>query len=572
MPPPPKRRCLLLADGTTLACFQRGEHDAPTLVLEPNGRAYSFIAPNGSLSRHLTATSGSTHRAMVREALRARNQFAFSTADGSGEAVEPYVHGALLDKRVLKESVSIKRPRQTLQTRWPSGCLHVPTLYDERFGAFFMHSLDGRASMRLRGHGRLVDIEYTIQVNMSKETTSATQPEPSTFTTTTLRQTFGSAFPPPAFAFPTRLLLMVKDAWQAGIQDVSVLPQSHESAVSQLPANGAFTARPEFTALSEQPGGLTMTDVLRVASRPSRALYARVAVEVQEEMTYLLYRRREPSDPLLTILCELHDQSGLLECQASETSSICRWYDARGQLQQQFPLNVLPPSSFFTPESSSAPSIASVCSHLEYIISSFLATAAVTSSVEPHESESASCELVEQAENETGRFRAFADGHVRVAFADRTILQIAGDRTLCSFFFADGSSADMTVDSAPEMPHQSYIRRALEFADWAFATPEQRFARHLQRQQSELMVQQELHRIKVRCGLNSQQQQQLDPTTNLPDLDAMRSWGATAMMTSPPLASGGRLSLASVQQLQDETRQHMAHVDSLLRQAASDTQ
>lgn len=562
-PPPPKRRCLLLADGTTLACFQRGEHDAPTLVLEPNGRAYSFIASNGSLSRHLTATCGSTHRAMVREAVRARNQFVSSTAvaaaDGSG-AVEPYVHSALLDKRALKESVSANRPRQTLQTRWPSGCLHVATLYDERSGAFLMHSLDGRASIRLCCHGRLVDVEYTIQVNMSKETPSATQPEPSTYTTTTLRQTFGSAFPPPAFAFPTRLLLMVKNALQAGLREVSVLPQSHESAVSQLPANGAFTARPEFTVLSEEAGGLTMTDVLRVASRPSKPLYARVAVEVQEEITYLLYRRREPSDPLLTILCELHDQSGLLECQTSEGSSICRWYDARGCLQQQFPLAVLPPSSFFTPETSSTPSIASVCSHLEYIISSFMAAEAA-SPVSSIESESASWELVEQAENEIGRFRAFADGHVRVAFADRTIVQIAGDRTLCSFFFADGSSADMTVDSAPETPHQRYIRRALEFADWAFATPEQRFARHLQRQQSEFMVQQELQRIKVRCGMNSQQ-------LDLPDLG---SWGATAMMTNAPSASGG-LSLASVLQLQEETRQHMAHVDSLLLQASSDTQ
>lgn len=351
--PPPKRRCLLLADGTTLACFQRSEHDAPTLVLEPNGRAYSFIAPNGSLSRHLTATSSSTHRAMVREAMRARNQFAFSTDDGRG-SVDPYVHGVLLYKRALKESVSAKRLRQALQTRWPSGCLQVHTLYDESSGTFLMHSLDGRASMRLRGHGRLVDVEYTIQVNMSKETPSATQPEPSTYTTTTLRQTFSSAFPPPAFAFPTRLLLMVKDASQCDLQEVSVQPQSHESAVSLLPVNGAFTARPEFTALanSNETDGLTMTDVLRVASRPSKALYARVAVEVQEEITFLLYRRRKLSDPLLTIICELHDQSGLLECQTSEGSSICRWYDVRGRLQQQFPLTVLPPSSFFTPESS----------------------------------------------------------------------------------------------------------------------------------------------------------------------------------------------------------------------------
>lgn len=193
-------------------------------------------------------------------------------------------------------------------------------------------------------------------------------------------------------------------------------------------------------------------------------------------------------------------------------------------------------------------------------------TATTSSVVSSIESEPLSCALVEQAENELGRFRAFADGHVRVAFADRTIVQIAGDRILCSFFFADGSCADMTVDSAPET-HQRYIHQALEFADWAFATPEQRFARHLQRQQSELMVQQELHRIKVRCGMNTQQ---LD-SPDLPDLSVMRSWNSTAVMTmaNEPVDSG--LSLVSVQRLQEETQRHMAHVESLLLQASRDT-
>lgn len=173
--------------------------------------------------------------------------------------------------------------------------------------------------------------------------------------------------------------------------------------------------------------------------------------------------------------------------------------------------------------------------------------------------------MVEAVETDHGRFRAFADGKVRVVFQDRTILQVDDRQELCSFFFADGTAGQTTVDAAP--PEQRvYINRALEFADWAFTTPRERMLRHMRRQLNEEVAQQEIQKIGIRFGMNhhlyegvayghrgtvagdsktaqQQQQHELDSRTD----------------DTPHY-----LTLSMIKQLQEATQQHIASVNMLL--------
>lgn len=204
--------------------------------------------------------------------------------------------------------------------------------------------------------------------------------------------------------------------------------------------------------------------------------------------------------------CLLFGEQVQLNCERSllvGCDGFYTWYDEIGRPQHRFTRETIPPPSTIDNKGTSH-SVDALCQHIDYVLQAFKYAAEARGHDLPSSSlETDELGLVEESENEHGRFRAFRDGRVRVAFADRTILQVERDGDCCSFFFADGSSVQTTLASAP-LRHRPYIYRALEFGDWAFASQEERMLRHTKRQEAQAIVSRELQRISVRCGMNSQ--------------------------------------------------------------------
>ena len=85
-----------------------------------------------------------------------------------------------------------------------------------------------------------------------------------------------------------------------------------------------------------------------------------------------------------------------------------------------------------------------------------------------------SAEVVEESagEGSFASFVAYADGRVRVKFADRTLLELRRDRRAARLLLPDGERVEVRA-SAP-MRWGAYVTAASEFGRWAFMTPEAR--------------------------------------------------------------------------------------------------
>jgi hypothetical protein len=85
-----------------------------------------------------------------------------------------------------------------------------------------------------------------------------------------------------------------------------------------------------------------------------------------------------------------------------------------------------------------------------------------------------SAEVVEESagEGSFASFVAYADGRVRVKFADRTLLELRRDRRAARLLLPDGERVEVRA-SAP-MRWGKYVTAASEFGRWAFMTPEAR--------------------------------------------------------------------------------------------------
>ena len=84
-----------------------------------------------------------------------------------------------------------------------------------------------------------------------------------------------------------------------------------------------------------------------------------------------------------------------------------------------------------------------------------------------------SADIVEESAGDPGSFAAFtayADGRVRVKFADRTLLELRRDRQAARLLLPDGERVEVRA-SAP-MRWGAYVTAASEFGRWAFLTPE----------------------------------------------------------------------------------------------------
>jgi len=86
-----------------------------------------------------------------------------------------------------------------------------------------------------------------------------------------------------------------------------------------------------------------------------------------------------------------------------------------------------------------------------------------------------SADIVEESAGDPSSFAAFtayADGRVRVKFADRTLLELRRDRQAARLLLPDGERVEVRA-SAP-MRWGAYVTAASEFGRWAFLTPEAR--------------------------------------------------------------------------------------------------
>uniref|UniRef100_M4C0N6 C5orf34-like C-terminal domain-containing protein n=1 Tax=Hyaloperonospora arabidopsidis (strain Emoy2) TaxID=559515 RepID=M4C0N6_HYAAE len=383
-----------------------------------------------------------------------------------------------------------------------------------------------------------------------------------------MHQSYAVTQIPENFNFPVNFLLVVKAAWDENHDaEIEYKEETNSSPrVSPLPENGAFAARPAFSILPsstdltcEIGGGncLTLAEILRVAALPSKKLYRQVVVEViGDGATLFVARRSSKLVPEIVVQSD-QDQSVLTACDGFFT-----WYDDAGRLQHRFTRETIPPSSNLDTQRNSV-SIASTCQHVDYVLQAFkFASGPSQLNKSPSSPLQDGLKLVEEVENKAGRFRAFCDGRIRVAFADRTILQVKRDGDLCSFFFADGSANQTTLASAP-LRHRAYIYQAMEFGDWAFSTQEQRMKRHVERQEAQAIVARELQRISVCCRMSTgprvlQRCSKGKAASHIHDVHDMNE-------KTPSLA----LSLAEVHKLQAATQQHIVSVDHALHNAAA---
>ncbi|GMF20298.1 unnamed protein product [Phytophthora lilii] len=438
-----------------------------------------------------------------------------------------------------------------------------------------MQSIEGTAKVRLNLSGTLVDVFCSVEVKMSDED----EQESSHAHFGTLQQTFSVAQTPPTFELPVRTLLAAKAAWDKDREaEIEYVGEGEERSmtISELPRNGAFTARPVFSVIAassdgaetsgEENDSLALAEILRVATLPSKFLYRRVVAEViGEATTILVSRSSENLLPDIVLDCERSVLTG--------SDGFFTWYDEAGHRAHRFTRETIPPPSIVDFQSTSD-SVASICQHIDYLLQAFkyadppLSQGSTLSSSSVQED----LELVEEVENEQGRFRAYRGGRVRVAFTDRTILQVERDGECCSFFFADGSTGKTTLSAAP-LRHRAYIYQALEFGDWAFASQEERMQRHVKRQEAQAVVARELQRINVRCGMNKEfdvrYQQCISKDTSDSSVGQLMEQAQVKQIdrADPSLA----MSLTAVQELQQATQQHIASVDQALRAAASAT-
>ncbi|KAG6960589.1 hypothetical protein JG688_00009518 [Phytophthora aleatoria] len=540
-----RRRCVVLADGSVIGSYQRNAHETHTVVLEPSGHTYSYIQPDGTRTRHLTPTALSSHRTLVLDTLNLRNRLTNHA---------PYVHLRLMNPKDVRQQRRIR----ALRARWPrsEGKTKASRLFNDQDKCFEMQSIEGAAKVRLHASGKLVEIDYVVEVKVSDEDVE----ESSHAHYTTLRRSFVVGQTPEHFAFPVRILLAAKAAW--GKDREAEIEYDGESGgslmASQLPRNGAFAARAAFSVIAtsndglqvdgDREGCLSLAEILRVATLPSKLLYQRVVAEVIGDDATLFVSRRAP-DQLPEIVVQLDNEGSLL----TGCDGFFSWYDEAGRLQHRFTRETIPPPTTIETKSSSS-SVTSLCQHINFVLQAFKYA---FQRLSPETSNSDELELVEEVENDHGRFRAFRGGRIRAAFADRTILQVERDGESCSFFFPDGSSGLTTLASAP-LRHRTYIYQALEFGDWAFASEEERMRRHEKRQEAQAIVARELQRISVRCGMNS-------------ELEMLHKCNkekeARADRNDPSLA----LSIAAVRELQAATLAHIASVDHALQAAASVT-
>ncbi|KAI9915148.1 hypothetical protein PsorP6_007189 [Peronosclerospora sorghi] len=547
-------RCVVLEDGTAIGCYQRNLHETHIVVLDASGHTYSYIQPKGTHTRHLTPTAMSSHRSMILDTLNLRNQFT---------AKPPYIHLRLLDAKNVKYQRRIRVPR----ARWPTngGNVKVSRLYNSEEKCFEMHSIEGAAKVQLHMSGMLVEFYYLVEVKVSDE--DGEKEELSHAHYATMHQSFMVAQIPDCFEFPVKFLLAVKAAWERN-QDTKIefalfKKEDDSSAhVSVLPENGAFTARPALAIVASSSGGvqmsgnekngLAMAEVLRVASLPSKTLYRNISVEVIGDDATLFVSRR-PTNSLPNVVLRFDSCNSLLmECDGFFTL-----YDETGRLQHRFTRETVPPSS--DTDSKRAISTASFCQHIDYVLQAFRYNIqALDQVVSPLSSpQPDDLQVVDEAETDRGRFRAFRCGRIRVVFTDRTILQVERDGDCCSFFFPDGSTCQTTLMSAP-LRQRSYIYEALQFGDWAFSSQRQRMDRHVKRQKVQAIVARELQRIKVCCKMNTglgalrYGKDVIQPKDEVQNVDDEKD---------PSLA-------VAVQELQAATLHHISSVDDALHGAS----
>ncbi|KAJ0394456.1 hypothetical protein P43SY_010314 [Pythium insidiosum] len=540
---PRLQRAVLLRDGTAVALFSRKESTS-ILVLEPHGHSFTFVAPDGKQTRHLTPTARSSEVDMVDALLQFRNRFIVAAVASS--APRPYLLEPSLRRR--RRLVQRQHPQSGAlpwiahggaarfrRARWPLGRFQTQTLWNEELAVFQLTSIEGTARVQLHASGRVIYAQFYAAFSAKGERGRA-QSVPHAL----VEQTFTLSAVPSCFAAAVLVLRMARRAHATGQE---VFECSCDDACVDLPSDCSVDASPTFRPLVSS-GDADVASVAQlvqwIRSPASRALDKLIAVELIHDVCFVV----EPSDdraasvlvlslsPSSDAAADAVDRAGerpqwVLACQ----QRYVQVFRPDGVTQQQFTADTVPlrlegfgrDDPMSVADSPSPP-------------------------LPPASEESTnSAVAVEDVRTKAGRFRAFNGGSTRVVFPDRTILHVEPNGT-CHFVHPDGSTSQSTTGSvAAELRH--YVDAALDFAEWAFSTPEERYARHRRRQEHKARVALELQRIAVQSRLN----QCVESSTEPPSCDEALE-----------------RSTLSVDALHDATRQHIQQINAMLEALACD--
>ncbi|TMW55786.1 hypothetical protein Poli38472_010668 [Pythium oligandrum] len=554
------RRALVLRDGAVVACFTKQRHVTHTVVLEPNGHAYTYVGPTGRPTRHLTPTALYAHVWMVDTAMRIRNRYVSCVSECP--KLTPYVHRALIARSRRPQEIVYRRRGAFRIARWPKGPTYqTKGLWNDATQMLEIASIEGSARIRLHASGRIAFASFLVEMKRSDDEEG--EDFVGNVPHVLVEQTLVLNTLPKCFAYPIAVLLAARDAHERELVTFDadaierVAPDAAElESSTELPRNCAFIAQPSFRPLFTSPSDsqpllstratdLTIETLARLLRTPTQTLDRAVAVHVSEQIAHVV-------GPDASVLIH-HEQSG--QAMTSVIEGIRGYFEVfapHGAVAQRFTAETIPLRlEGFCEDVEQTQAI--ITRATEFARARQQETVVVSplhhQSDASQEGSDGPTQVVETAETSIGRFRAFSDGRVRVVFADRTIVQVDKTQSHCSFIYRDGSQATCTTTAASPDQWQ-YLKAALEFAEWAFDTPEGRYEKHLQRQHQQLLIDKELQRITVRRELNG--------TTERGSQQAVED---THGHESVPLSA---LSVALINQLQEQTQQHLSSVQALL--------
>ncbi|GLE05433.1 hypothetical protein PINS_up014446 [Pythium insidiosum] len=574
---PRLERAVLLRDGTVVGAFVRSRTSQATpataaksiVVLEPHAHSFTFVAPDGRKTRHLTPTARSSEIEMVDALLQFRNRFLLAAVDCTTQ--RPYLLESSLRRRQRLASPLPRSQRGALpwiahgsvgrfrRARGQWGTFETRTLWNEELAVFQLSSIEGTARVQLHASGRVAYAQYyaALAAECERERARAVSH-------VLVEQTFTLSTVPAPFAAAVQVLRTARRARVIGLDTF----ECHcEDASVDLPTDGSAAASPSFRPLvsDHQDSACVSVSVSQleqwVRSPASRLLDQRIAVELVHDACFIVEQRDAgaPSVLVLSLSAPTNSSGAPADADAIERcGELFQWVLVCCQRyievfrpdgtspHQQFTVDTAPLrlEGFDRRDPARAILLVQRAASLARN-SAHEPPMAVTSSppLELFDESLSDTQVLEDVRTNAGRFRAFNGGSTRVVFPDRTILRVAPSGT-CSFVHPDGSTSECTTSSVAD-ERRGYVSAALNFAAWAFATPEERLARHRGRQEQSARVARELQRIAVQSRLN----------------------GSVEVETEAAAETDGDACVpaCSVDALHDATQQHIEEVSAMLR-------
>ncbi|OQR92477.1 hypothetical protein ACHHYP_03674 [Achlya hypogyna] len=497
VPPMEAVRMLLLEDGTAIGGFHRPQRRSleascvrasisrpsglrPTvqcLVLEPSGHCFSFIDAasfsSGSLQRFSSASCPSVHVPLLRSLLSFRNMYA-----GNRPIYVHHHHAAMTRWR---------HTDMPTQVRWRCGGFKVAAMRTND-GGYRVSSVDGHAEVTLDSTGTLFEASFPAPV--ATLTTNPDDTGAHRRLVTTARQRFFRPSIPAAWVYPASVLVAAHQA-SLTLQPTFDIDVATPYAATTLPVNGAFGARPQWTAVAMHADerlqqtllAVDVYDIVEHLSVPATSLRRRIVAEWTREASYHVL----PHAVMAVVAADMS------------------FVSLAGDIYHHFTPAAEPYEHCFTattvpPRLSSSYDLSTICRNLARLFESAQHQQRSQEAAPPPAQVVIDCNaVVEDQTTCDGRFRAFGDGRVRVSFADRTILSLDAAGTRGTILLSTGVSVSF-LTAAPPDAYLSYITAAVSFQTWAQQSPPERLAASQRQQARAARVDTELAKTQACLG------------------------------------------------------------------------